>query len=151
GMFGEYVVNKLGGSAITIPGNEVSVALQQGVVDGLISAPSYYHDGHWHTDYLTTGQWVMSYSIPLNVHLDWWNELPTDIQEIIENQVVPELVEYSIDEVTKMEEAVLEEIQKEPYNVEVTELNEEQIAPFRELLLEDAKDLFIEEVGETGK
>ncbi len=147
GIMGPIFFDKLGCSAITVPGTEVPVALETGVVDGLTTVPLHYFDARWITKYVTIAYWN-TYSLPLLANLEWWNSLPKDIQDIITNKVMPELMEYSFSEVEKRTPKVIEEIQKPPYNVEVYYPPKEEIKRWRDATQPACIEKFKELVGE---
>jgi len=152
---GEYpatVLKAFGASPIQMSSQEVPVALSQGAIDGLLSSVNYYHESRWHTKYLTL-PYIWSCGIPVLVNLNWWNGLPEDIQDIIENKVMPELLDYAFKEVSEIETAYVEEMQKEPYNVQISymDYNEESMKKLIEEVQEQAIDSFIKKTGEDGK
>ena len=118
GMMGPMYIGATGASAMTVPGTEVPVALNQGVVDGLVTTIVHYHDARWHTKYLTL-PFYAGYTLPFLVNLKWWKNLPDDIRQTIDKKVMPELMEFAFKEVTEREKAYVQEIQKPPYNVKV--------------------------------
>jgi len=147
GMMGELFMRGLGASPIVVPGAEVPVALETGVVDGLCTVPLHYFDARWITKYVSIPYWN-TYSLPLLVNLTWWNALPADVQDIIENKVMPELMEFAFDEVEARTPQVIEEIQAEPYNVEVYILPIEELRRMKDATQEACIEKFKEELGE---
>ncbi len=75
-------LSELGASVIPVSGTEIIVALEQGVVDGVTSTYCGYYDAGWVCKYLTKGTYCWSCT-PMYVNLNWWNSLPEDIQEDI--------------------------------------------------------------------
>jgi len=63
GMMGELFMRGLGASPIVVPGAEVPVALETGVVDGLTTVPLHYFDARWITKYASIPCWN-TYSLP---------------------------------------------------------------------------------------
>jgi C4-dicarboxylate-binding protein DctP len=118
GLLGETFMRSLGANPVVIPGTEVPVALQTGVVDALTTVPLHYHDARWHTKYATTPYWC-TYSLPFLANLKWWNKLPDDIKKIIDKKVMPELMAFSFDEVDRRTLDILKIMQKPPFNVEI--------------------------------
>ncbi|MCX5908768.1 MAG: TRAP transporter substrate-binding protein [Deltaproteobacteria bacterium] len=119
GMMGPLYIAAMGASAMTVTGAEVPVALNQGVVDGLVTTIVHYHDARWHTKFLTL-PFYTGYTLPFLVNLKWWKGLPDDIRQTIENKVMPELMAFAFKEVAAKEKAYVDEIQKPPYNVKVS-------------------------------
>ncbi|MBQ6663403.1 MAG: TRAP transporter substrate-binding protein [Firmicutes bacterium] len=122
GMFAELYVSSMGGSPTMVTASEVPVGLQQGVFDGLLANIAHIHDSRWDTNYLTLPYWGTC-SCPILINMDWWNKLPADLQDIMNNEVVPELKEYIYELVPQREFDALEEMQQDPYNVQVTILD----------------------------
>lgn len=150
GLMGELYISSLGGSPMTVAGAEVPVALQQGVVDGLVTTPVHYHDARWHTKYMTL-PFYAGYSVPLVASLRWWRSLPEDIQNIIENKVMPEVMEEAYKAVAELEKRYIEEMQKPPYNVQISWVKPAEMERFAEGVREKAIARFIEKVGPEGK
>jgi len=118
GLLGEIFMRSLGANPVVIPGTEVPVALQTGVVDGLTTVPLHYHDARWHTKYATIPYWC-TYSLPFMANLKWWNKLPDDIKKIIDKKVMPELMAFAFDEVDRRTVEILKIMQKPPFNVTI--------------------------------
>jgi len=53
------------------------------------------------------------------VNLKWWESLPADIRDIIQNKVFPQCQKYGNDETSRRDREALEAMQKAPYNVQV--------------------------------
>lgn len=147
GMLGMIFYRALGASGIVVPGTEVPVALQTGVVDGLTTVPLHYHDARWHTKYATIPYWC-SYSLPLFANLKWWNKLPADIREIIDNRVMPELMEFAFAEVETRTVEMFKTIQKPPFNVKVFTLAKSELKKMRDATQAICIKKFTEAVGE---
>lgn len=150
GLMGQLYIEELGGSPMTVAGAEVPVALQQGVVDGLVTTPVHYHDARWHTKYMTL-PFYAGYGLPFYANLNWWNSLPEDIQDTLENKVIPELQEHAYNEVIALEDKYIEEMQQEPYNVEISWVSDEEMARFAEQVRGKAIDKFVAAVGPDGQ
>jgi len=150
GMMGPLYIGAVGASAMTVPGAEVPVALNQGVVDGLVTTIVHYHDARWHTKYLTL-PFYCSYSLPFLVNLKWWNKLPEDVRQIIEKRVMPELMEFAFKEVAEREKAYVSEIQKPPHNVKVSFLPESEMERWTKATRGQAIEKFVKAVGADGQ
>lgn len=150
GLMGELYIEELGGSPMTIAGAEVPVALQQGVVDGLVTTPVHYHDARWHTQYMTL-PFYASYGLPFVANLEWWQSLPADLQEIVVERVIPETQEFAYAEVIELENRYIEEMQQEPYNVTISWVSSEEMDRFTEQVRDRAIERFVEVVGDDGQ
>jgi C4-dicarboxylate-binding protein DctP len=160
GMMGDLFLKQLGASSAVIPGTEVPVALQTGVVDGTTTVTLHWHDARWHTKYATTPYWN-GYSLPLIASLTWWNKLPNDIKDAFTNKIIPELQEYAYNETDRRTLEVYQIVQKPPYNVEVYTMPKSEqkrlkdatqkvcIEKFREVIGKDLADSMIKAVRET--
>jgi len=150
GMMGPLYIGEVGASAMTVPGAEVPVALNQGVVDGLVTTIVHYHDARWHTKYLTL-PFYCSYSLPFLVNLKWWERLPQEIQQTIEKKVMPELMDFAFKEVAEREKLYVAEIQKPPYNVKVSYLSESEMERWTKIIRPKAFEKFVKAVGSEGQ
>lgn len=150
GLMGELYIESLGGSPMTVAGAEVPVALQQGVVDGLVTTPVHYHDARWHTKYMTL-PFYASYGLPFVANLNWWETLPADIKTILETKVIPETQAYAYDSVIDLEKRYIEEMQQPPYNVEITWVTPSEMDRFTAQVRDKAIQRFVEEVGPDGQ
>ena len=150
GLMGELYIKSLGGSPMTVAGAEVPVALQQGVVDGLVTTPVHYHDARWHTSYMTL-PFYASYGLPFVASLNWWESLPADIQDIIQNKAIPETQAFAYDAVIDLENRYIEEMQKPPYNVKISWLSPSEVDRFTAQVRDKAIERFVEAVGPDGQ
>jgi TRAP-type C4-dicarboxylate transport system substrate-binding protein len=150
GLMGELYINSLGASAMTVSGAEVPVALQQGVVDGLVTTPVHYHDARWHTKYMSL-PFYASYGLPFAANLRWWESLPADIQEIILNKVIPETQKFAYEAVIELENRYIKEMQADPYNVTISWVSPEEMERFTDKVRDVAIEHFVEVVGPDGQ
>jgi TRAP-type C4-dicarboxylate transport system substrate-binding protein len=150
GMMGPLYIGATGASAMTVPGTEVPVALNQGVVDGLVSTIVHYHDARWHTKYLTL-PFYTGYTLPFLANLKWWNKLPEDVRQTIDKRVMPELMEFAFKEVTEREKSYVQEIQKPPYNVKVTTISDQEMERWTKAIMDKCVEAYIKKVGADGK
>lgn len=150
GLMGELYIKSLGGSPMTVAGAEVPIALQQGVVDGLVTTPVHYHDARWHTKYMTL-PFYASYGLPFFASKSWWDGLPADIQSIIADKVMPETQAHAYDAVIELENRYIEEMQKPPYNVTINWVSPEQMDRFAAEVRGPAIERFVEVVGPDGR
>lgn len=150
GMMGPLYIGGMGASAMTVPGTEVPVALNQGVVDGLVTTIVHYHDARWHTKYLTM-PFYTGYTLPFLVNLKWWKGLPEDIRQTIDKKVMPELMDFAFKEVTQREKDYVNEIQKAPYNVKVSFFSDQEMERCAKIVRDPAIDKFVKAIGPDGK
>jgi TRAP-type C4-dicarboxylate transport system substrate-binding protein len=126
GLMGEIFYRGLGASAIVVPGTEVPVALQTGVVDGLTTVPQHYHDARWHTKYATVPYWC-TYSLPFLANLKWWKKLPADIRDIFDDKIMPEVMEFAFQEMETRPPETFKIMQKPPFNVQISTFPREEL------------------------
>ncbi|MEW5920925.1 MAG: TRAP transporter substrate-binding protein DctP [Bacillota bacterium] len=83
------MVDELGGAPLSIPGGEVYTALERGVVDGFGWAGIGIIGAGWHevTKYEIDPGFYNASTVTL-VNLDTWNNLPKDVQEILNKAMV---------------------------------------------------------------
>ncbi|WP_216829867.1 TRAP transporter substrate-binding protein [Alkalihalobacterium elongatum] len=82
GLIGTETVKALGASSMTIAGTEVITALQQGVVDGLLTVPIYAHDAKLPIKSFSVAPLFNSVT-PVIMSLEKFESLPKDLQEIL--------------------------------------------------------------------
>jgi TRAP-type C4-dicarboxylate transport system substrate-binding protein len=150
GLMGELYIKNIGASPMTVAGAEVPVALQQGVVDGLVTTPVHYHDARWHTKFMTL-PFYAGYGLPFFTSLRWWDGLPKDIQEIIEGKAVPETQEFAYKAVNDLENRYIKEMQQPPYNVKISWLSPEEMERFAAKVRDPAIERFVKAVGPEGQ
>lgn len=150
GLMGELYIRALGASPMTVAGAEVPVALQQGVVDGLVTTPVHYHDARWHTKFMTL-PFYAGYGQPFVASMRWWNALPADIQEAIEKKAIPETQAFAYDAVIELENRYVEEMQKPPYNVQISWVSAEEMDRFAAQVRDQAIERFVKAVGTEGQ
>jgi len=150
GLMGELYIKSIGASPMTVAGAEVPVALQQGVVDGLVTTPVHYHDARWHTKHMTL-PFYAGYGQPFVASLRWWKTLPGDIQDIIGNKAIPETQEFARKSVDELEKRYVAEMQKAPYNVKISWLPPAELERFAAMVREPAIERFNKAVGPDGQ
>ncbi len=152
GLVAALTLSSQGANPITMSGADVPVSLSNGTIDGVVSAVLHYHDTGWHTKYVTAS-YNKCYSLPLIGNPAWFEALPADLQDIMTNQVIPELSDYANKAVSEGELRALEEMAKEPYNVEVTLISPEEMATTWANygnIREEGLKLYYESAGENG-
>jgi len=104
----------LGVSYVSVSTAEVYNALKTGMINTLSTVPSVIKGSSW-WDFLKYAQ--KPYNIYADafivVNLKWWNGLPADIRQIVENDVAPQISKEATAEVTGFSEAVLREFVSE--------------------------------------
>lgn len=150
GLMGELYIKSIGASPMTVAGAEVPVALQQGVVDGLVTTPVHYHDARWHTKHMTL-PFYAGYGQPFIASLRWWNALPADIQDSIINKAIPETQEFARKAVDELEVRYVKEMQAAPYNVKISWLTPAELERFAEPVRAPAIERFVKAVGPEGQ
>ena len=115
----------LGASIVTLPGPEIYSALEQGVVDAAewVSPSSNWALGlHEAADYvITPGVHTLLMASEVTVNMDAWNELPPDLQAIMEVAVK----ELSVKKAQTLEKVDHEYLAQMEDYVEIIELSDE--------------------------
>ncbi len=82
GPYGPPLSRLLGFSAVALSGGEVAGAMELGVIDGYRSSLEFAVSYSLYKGYgLLLKNWAIS---PVIVHVPWWNSLPADIREKLE-------------------------------------------------------------------
>lgn len=148
--------NILGANPTPLPFNEVYTALQQGTVDGqenpneLIVSQRFYEQ----QEYLVETNHILQ-SIQIIMNLDYFNNLPEDLQELVQ-EIMTEAVDVGNDFIDDKDEEYIATMEES--GTEIVELTPEQLAQFQEatkgmvdVIREDVNgevlDTLIEEVG----
>ena len=116
GLNGARMFELLGANPVMVPGTEVPIALQSNVVDGLTTTPLHWFDARWLTKHGTLPYWA-AYSLPFMVNLKWWEKLPADIRDVIENKIFPETQEFGYKSMEAKSVATIEKSKNAPFNV----------------------------------
>ena len=107
GMSISYLQKYMGVVNVEVPQEEMFTALATGLVDSIAITPSLG---------VTSSVWDFGakhvFKMPfgpacalLQMNLDKWNKLPADIQDIINNEVMPELVDFAYELMVEGEKA----------------------------------------------
>lgn len=93
----------LGVEAIQIPITELWTALEQGMVDGFSTTFAKFYTGPEadYGKYAGTDQ-VTQVEGWLFVNAAWWDQLPADIKQILEKEVLPEVESYATSEADRV-------------------------------------------------
>jgi TRAP-type C4-dicarboxylate transport system substrate-binding protein len=107
------LIMRYGGGAIDIAGkalgttpspltiSEVYSGLQQGVIDGAATGLDGFSRRKWYevAPYVVAKNWMFTwYNVDLIINQNTWAKLPQDLQEIVEEKVIPELHEWAVAE-----------------------------------------------------
>lgn len=136
GMIGPETVKAIGASSMTIAGAEVITALQQKVVDGLLTTPIYAHDAKLPVKSFSVVP-VFNSITPVIMSAKKFNSLPENLQKILV-ETGKDLEEYSKKVVGEKALTVYKNMEAEgikiyyPSEKEMTEW-EEATKPAREL------------------
>jgi len=143
-VLGDFI-EAAGGSPEFIAGIEAPTALQQGVIDGAMTGPdSFLHQGYWEfQDYMTRSRHLHCL-INYTVNIDWWEGLPDDIRDLMEEIIVEETREWR-EEVIKDEQRCIDELEEK--GMEIHHLEEEE----RERWIEVGEDVWDEHRDMIGE
>ena len=119
-----------GSSPQEMPASDIYSALKTGVLDGQDNPPSNIWDYHIFEvqKYMTISHYSTGPD-PLIVDLDWYEALPSDLQQIF-NQVAKETITYSDQLNRQAEESYIDKLAEE---LEIHYLGSEELAEFRRL------------------
>ena len=145
--FGGKVMAKAGANVILLPGSEVFVALERGVIDatewvgpyhdkrlGLYQAAKYYYYPGWHEP---------SSVVELMVNKKAWNSLPADLKAIVKAAALENYVWSLAEFDAKNGEALNEMIQK--HGVKLRKFPDDVLAQLKKL----SKEVLEEEAKKT--
>jgi TRAP-type C4-dicarboxylate transport system substrate-binding protein len=82
GIITPQTLKALGSSGITISGTEAITALQQGVVDGILTTPMYVYDAKLPVKTYSVIP-IFTSATPLLISMEKFNSLPKDLQDIL--------------------------------------------------------------------
>ena len=143
GLIGPETLDALGASSVTIAGAEVITALQQNLVDGLLTTPIYAHDVNLPVESFSAVP-LFNTVTPLIISLEKFESLPEELQQILE-ETGKELESYAKEHVLEKALEVYESMEEK--GIEVYYPTDEEIEEWIEAT-EPARDLFKNEVEE---
>ncbi|MFC7319450.1 DctP family TRAP transporter solute-binding subunit [Halobacillus campisalis] len=127
--------------------SELYTSLDRGTVEGQENPIFFIGDASFHEvqDYMTISN-HNNYVAMTTVNTDWYNELPEDMQEMLD-ETTQEMQEWAFEEQDAQNKEWLETIENDDENpTEIIELTEEQRDAFREKA-EPVRDYYREEVS----
>lgn len=119
--------------------SEAYSGLQQGVIDGASTGLDGFIRRKWHevNSYILAENWAFTkYNIDLIISDTAWSKIPTDMQKIIKESVIPELHEWGIEEAHKEWDISREEIDK--VGAKWITLPDDVVEEFDEILVNEA-------------
>ncbi len=137
-----------GATPVTSNLNEAYQSIQTGVYDGYISAVPWWASFSLYevADYFTLVDFGSQYVNSVTINLDTWNELPVDVQEILQ-EVALEYEQATADLCVASEEAGIAKLKAE--GVEVREIEEKTKADWANAL-SDFPNRMAEEANNRG-
>ncbi len=145
GLIGPETVKAISASSMTIAGTEVITALQQGVVDGLLTVPIYAHDAKLPIKSFSVVPLFNSLT-PVIMSLEKFESLPEDLQEILV-QTGKDLELYAKEQVEERAITAYTNLENEGVNIHYP--SEEENRQWEEAT-KPAREVFINQV-EGGK
>jgi len=120
----EEVIRSLGGNPVSMPASELYLALQQGVVDGAMTTVTYAASNHYEEviKYVTVCR-VSAISYPVVMNLEFWNNLPNDLKEVVKAGV-RYATEQNRKDLSNLEKKSFDSLEKG--GVEIVKLSPEQ-------------------------
>ncbi|MRG84873.1 TRAP transporter substrate-binding protein [Salinibacillus xinjiangensis] len=141
GMIGPETAKAIGASSTTIAGSEVVTALQQNVVDGLLTTPLYAYDAKLPIKSFSVVPLFNSVT-PVIMSLEKFESLPKELQDVLVKSGTA-LEQYAKEKVNKRALEVYSSMEEE--GVEVYYPSEEEIQAWNEAT-QPARELFKKEV-----
>ncbi|MBM4761826.1 TRAP transporter substrate-binding protein [Bacillus sp. B15-48] len=142
GIIGPETAKAIGASSVTIAGTELVTALQQKVVDGLLTTPIYANDAQLPIETLTVVP-LFNTVTPLIISLDKFESLPEDLQKILV-QTGKDLEEYGREMVLEKAKTAFSTL--EDKGVEIYYPTDEEIEHWKEST-KPARDVFEQQVN----
>lgn len=122
----DRLMSEFGCTAVTIAGNELSMALSQGVADGVCSGVEWIDSVNSTCDYLTM-PCIYDFTNPVYISLNWWNDLPEDLQAVME-KAMDDTEVYIYDYAISNFNSILEKIESEGTTVSYLNLDDPDTA-----------------------
>lgn len=142
----EDILEQFGAYGIYTSGGEVPGAVSQGMVDGVLTTPAFAMSIQaWTLAQYVTVDYQNFFFPTMVMSLKTWNKLPKDIQEIIENDVIPEVYEKARQISEEEEEIALAALEEN--GMQITKLNKEQV----EVLYNSMKPIYETWIDKIGR
>ncbi|MBU8906240.1 TRAP transporter substrate-binding protein [Desertibacillus haloalkaliphilus] len=141
GLIGPETVSAMGASSVTIAGAEVITALQQGIVDGLLTTPIYAHDAKLPVKSFSLVPLFNSVT-PLVISQEKFESLPEDLQEVLV-KTGQELEGYAMEMVLERTKTAYRTLEND--GVEIYYPTKEEIEEWKDATM-SAKSVFENEV-----
>ena len=140
-------VTSIGGTPVLMSSADVYMALQQGTIDGASSGLTSFYSRKWYE--VAKYCLVIDYPTPLPFHLvanlDWWNSLPADLQQAIED-AAEEADEYCVDLCVANEDTGIAGLEQE--GVEIYWVPEEEQDEWLSVIRAATRAVAVKELGE---
>jgi TRAP-type C4-dicarboxylate transport system substrate-binding protein len=129
--FAQHMLEALGVAPVVTSYGEMYLALERGTVDGTYTTVFALEDLQLMevVDYVIYPAWTVGSTVDFLVNLDRWNELPSDIQEIVEG-VFKDLSPWTEETTMAQTNMALDKAQNE-YGVTLITLPPEEVAKLR--------------------
>ncbi|MFC6764440.1 TRAP transporter substrate-binding protein [Natrinema soli] len=149
GSIGEWTVNAMGASPVTMSGSEVYNALDQGTIEGTISPLTVLNSSSQHEviNYMTEDLKIQSFPEVYSMNVDSWNNLSDGTQEAFitaADEVITNRHDAMMDKVESDREAIGDSI--EYYSVDDPNAWENQLSSVQDRWIESFDD---QELAET--
>jgi TRAP-type C4-dicarboxylate transport system substrate-binding protein len=104
----------IGGVGVDISGQELLVAYEQGIIDSVTMSPdSIYAYGLGETNKYGLIYWAVVNHMAPCMNLDLWNSLSPELQDIIENKVIPEVEDWTWEYIAQAEWGAIDKLREE--------------------------------------
>ncbi|MBU2648135.1 TRAP transporter substrate-binding protein [bacterium] len=135
----KYSFKPLGVNYVKVSTSEVYSALKSGMIDTVMTVPSAMKGQSW-WDFFKYAQlpYQLYADAVIAVNLRWWESLPRDIQDIVQNQVGPMITEEATNGVMAFSKDILDEFVRD-HNGTVSTLSK---AEFQKLLDLERKEIY---------
>ncbi|WP_203556974.1 TRAP transporter substrate-binding protein [Bacillus sp. B15-48] len=141
GMLGSETIKAIGASSVTITTAEIITALQQKLVDGLLTTPIYPSQVKMPIKTYTNVPLINSL-IPLSISVEKFESLPEDLQQIL-TETGEDLEEYIVEKVLSETNKAFANLESQ--GVEIYYPTEEEVAEWKEAT-KPVKEVFIKQV-----
>ena len=150
GMYLAVFLQSVGASPVVMSSGDVYLALQRNTIDAALSGPSSFVDRKWYevADYFLSVETAYSTPFLCAFNLDFWNSLPTDLQEIFQAAAL-EIQEWSKN-YTKQSDIDYINTLKEKGAKEIV-VDEQELARWREKAVPALEAAFRDHYGDKAQ